>query len=163
MTPSPVTTRPATPGCRCHEFAADAPRRLWLADTTEHWTGQGKLYLCAIKGAYSNRIVGYSIDSWIKSRIAGNALNNAVVRVTRRPIVSYTPIRGPQSRSRKLVRTPAHHVMVGSMRRVGAAGDNAAIDSFFALPGRLPWPPIGIVSTVPCMSKDAQWRDRLGE
>ena len=47
-------------------FAATAPNRLWLADITEHRTIQareGKLYLCAIKDIYSNRIVGYSIDS----------------------------------------------------------------------------------------------------
>lgn len=30
-------------------FAADAPNKLWLTDITEHWTGEGKLYLCAVK------------------------------------------------------------------------------------------------------------------
>ena len=44
-------------------FTADAPDRLWLTDITEHPTAEGKLYLCAIKDVYSNRIVGYSIDS----------------------------------------------------------------------------------------------------
>ena len=39
------------------------PNQLWLADITEHRTGEGKLYLCAIKDVLSNRIVGYSIDS----------------------------------------------------------------------------------------------------
>src|SRR5690606_17364875 len=36
-------------------FTAGAPNRLWLADITEHWTREGKLYLCAIKDVYSNR------------------------------------------------------------------------------------------------------------
>ncbi|MBI5104418.1 MAG: hypothetical protein HZB46_05430 [Solirubrobacterales bacterium] len=45
-----------------HRFEADAPNQLWLADITEHPTAEGKLYICAIKDAYSNRIVGYSID-----------------------------------------------------------------------------------------------------
>ncbi|GAA4470718.1 hypothetical protein GCM10023094_00200 [Rhodococcus olei] len=44
-------------------FTADAPNRLWLNDITEHHTGDGKLYLCAVKDVFSNRIVGYSIDS----------------------------------------------------------------------------------------------------
>ena len=39
-----------------------APNRLWLTDITEHATGEGKLYLCAVKDVYSGRIVGYSID-----------------------------------------------------------------------------------------------------
>ncbi len=45
------------------DFTADAPNQLWLTDITEHHTDEGKLYLCAIKDVYSNRIVGYSIDS----------------------------------------------------------------------------------------------------
>ncbi len=63
-----------------HEFNAAAPNELWLTDITEHRTGEGKLYLCAIKDVYSNRIVGYSIDSRMKSRLAVAALNNAVAR-----------------------------------------------------------------------------------
>ena len=31
------------------DFTADAPNQLWLADITEHSTGEGKLYICAIK------------------------------------------------------------------------------------------------------------------
>ena len=61
-------------------FSAEAPNQLWLADITEHRTGEGKLYLCAIKDVFSNRIVGYSIDDRMKSRIAVSALNNAVAR-----------------------------------------------------------------------------------
>jgi transposase InsO family protein len=41
--------------------------------------------------------------------------------------------RGSQFRSRKLVHQLNRHAMVGSMGRVGAAGDNAAMESFFAL------------------------------
>jgi putative transposase len=62
------------------DFTADALNELWLADITEHWTGEGKLYLCAIKDVYSNRIIGYSIDSRMKSRLAVAALGNAVAR-----------------------------------------------------------------------------------
>ena len=38
-----------------------------------------------------------------------------------------------QFRSRKFVRSLSRHEMVGSMGRVGAAGDNAAMESFFSL------------------------------
>ncbi len=41
--------------------------------------------------------------------------------------------RGSQFRSRKFVRELHRHDMVGSMGRVGAAGDNAAMESFFGL------------------------------
>ncbi|WP_244602224.1 transposase, partial [Mycolicibacterium sp. NCC-Tsukiji] len=49
------------------DFTAEGPNQLWLSDITEHRTGEGKLYLCAIKDVFSNRIVGYSIDSRMKS------------------------------------------------------------------------------------------------
>jgi putative transposase len=62
------------------DFTAAEPNELWLSDITEHRTGEGKLYLCVIKDVFSNRIVGYSIDSRMKSRLATTALNSAVAR-----------------------------------------------------------------------------------
>jgi len=44
------------------QFRAPGPNRIWLTDITEHPTGEGKLYLCAVKDVWSNRIVGYSIS-----------------------------------------------------------------------------------------------------
>ncbi|AOD20929.1 integrase [Rhodococcus sp. p52] len=114
-------------------FTADAPNTLWLTDITEHRTEEGKLYLCAVKDVYSNRIVGYSISDRMKSRLAVTALESAVAR---RDSVAGCVVhsdRGSQFRSRKFVRALARHDLVGSMGRVGAAGDNAAMESFFAL------------------------------
>lgn len=116
-----------------HEFNADGPNELWIGDITEHRTGDGKLYLCAFKDVYSNRIVGYSIDSRMKSRLAVAALNNAVARRGGVAGCIVHTDRGSQFRSRKFVRALNRHHMVGSMGRVGAAGDNAAMESFFAL------------------------------
>jgi putative transposase len=66
------------------KFAATRPNELWLTDITEHWTGEGKLYLCAIKDVFSNRIVGYSIADNMTSALAVNALRMAIWR--RRPV-----------------------------------------------------------------------------
>ena len=41
--------------------------------------------------------------------------------------------RGSQFRSRKFQQALRHYGLVGSMGRVGAAGDNAAMESFFAV------------------------------
>lgn len=116
-----------------HEFAAEGPNQLWLTDITEHRTAQGKLYLCAIKDVFANRIVGYSIDSRMESSLAVNALNNAVaMRGDVAGCVVHSD-RGSQFRSRKFLRALTRHGLVGSMGRVAAAGDNAAMESFFAL------------------------------
>ncbi len=115
------------------DFTATGPNQLWLTDITEHRTAEGKLYLCAIKNVFANKIVGYSIDSRMKSSLAVNALNNAVaIRGDIAGCVVHSD-RGSQFRSRKFLRALAAHRMVGSMGRVGAAGDNAAMESFFSL------------------------------
>ena len=51
-------------------FTADAPDRVWLTDITEHPTIEGKLYCCAIKDVFSNRIVGYSIAERMTAQLA---------------------------------------------------------------------------------------------
>jgi transposase InsO family protein len=113
-------------------FTADAANRLWLTDITEHPTGEGKLYLCAVKDVHSGRIVGYSIDSRMKASLAVAALRNAIrLREPAGTIVHSD--RGSQFRSRKFVKALRHHGLVGSTGRVGACGDNAAMESFFAL------------------------------
>ncbi|MCU1639209.1 MAG: family transposase [Microbacteriaceae bacterium] len=114
------------------EFTAGRANELWLTDITEHWTDEGKLYLCAIKDLWSNRIVGYSIDSRMTADLAVSALRNAVaLRGTDQTVLHSD--RGSQFRSRKFVELLRHEGITGSMGRVGACGDNAAMESFFAL------------------------------
>ena len=115
------------------DFTAAAPNQLWLTDITEHRTGEGKLYLCAIKDVCSNRIVGYSIDGRMKARLAVTALDNAVARRGDVAGCILHSDQGSQFRSRKLQRALTRRRMVGSMGQVGSAGDNAAMESFFAL------------------------------
>ncbi|SDV00691.1 Transposase InsO and inactivated derivatives [Microlunatus sagamiharensis] len=116
-------------------FTADAPNVLWLTDITEHWTAEGKLYLCAIKDVCSNRIVGYSISDRMKAALAVDALNSAAAR-RGHDVVAGCVVhsdRGSQFRSRKFVAALHAHGLRGSMGRVASAGDNAAMESFFAL------------------------------
>ena len=81
----------------------------------------------------SNRIVGYSIDERMKARLAVAAINNAVARRGDVAGCIFHTDRGSQFRSRKVHRALTRHRMVGSMGQVGSAGDNAAMESFFAL------------------------------
>lgn len=81
---------------------------------------------------FSNRIVGYSIDERMTAELAVNALRMAVQR--RCPVgTTVHSDRGSQFRSRRFVLALSRAGLVGSMGRVGAAGDNAAMESFFAL------------------------------
>lgn len=114
------------------DFTASNLNELWLVDITEHWTDEGKLDLCAVKDVHSNRIVGYSIDSRMTAELAVAALRNAVA--LRNPVgTTQHSDRGSQFRSRKFVELLRQTGITGSMGRVGARADNAAMESFFSL------------------------------
>ncbi len=114
------------------DFTADAPNVKWLTDITEHPTALGKLYLCAIKDCYSNKVVGYSIDSRMKSSLALAALRNAITLRDPAGAIVHSD-RGSQFRSKPYRRQLRNNGLTGSMGRVGACGDNAAMESFFSL------------------------------
>ena len=135
----PKRSKAGQPGTPSHDdlvrrdFTADAPNELWLSDITEHWTREGKIYCCAIKDVFSNRIVGWAIDERMKARLVVAAIEMAVARRGDVAGCILHSDRGSQFRARKVHRTLARHGMVGSMGQVGSAGDNAAMESFFAL------------------------------
>jgi transposase InsO family protein len=79
------------------DFTAAQPNTLWLVEMSEHWNGEGKLYLCAIKDCFSNKIVRLLHRLAHEGpRLAVNALNNAVARratiAPMWPAASSTPI-----------------------------------------------------------------------
>jgi putative transposase len=88
--------------------------------------------VCCVKDVYSRRIVGYSIGDRMKASLAVRALRHAIHQ--RHPYGTIVHAdRGSQFRSNAYVRTLKNNGLVGSMGRVGACGDNAAMESFFAL------------------------------
>ena len=139
-----VTTRKGrrgagkTPGPAVHDdlvqrdFAAAALNEMWLTDITEHPTGEGKLYMCAVKDVYSGRIVGYSIDGRMTSALCVSALRYAIALRNPSGTIVHSD-RGSQFRSRAFVGIITRNGLRGSMGRVGACADNAAMESFFSL------------------------------
>jgi putative transposase len=131
-------SRRARPGEPVHDdlvrraFGAKVPNELWYTDITEHPTAEGKLYLCAVKDAFSGRIVGYSMDSRMKASLAVAALRNEIGLRSPLGTVVHSD-RGSQFRSGKFVRLLRNHGLVGSMGRTGTCADNASMESFFAL------------------------------
>jgi len=115
------------------KFTADAPNKLWLTDITEHYTREGKLYNCSIKDAFSNKIVGYAMAPRMKARLAVDALDMAVTHRGYPTGVIVHSDRGSQFRSNKFTKALKKYDLKGSMGRVGACGDNAAMESFFSL------------------------------
>ena len=114
-------------------FTAPAPNRVWLTDITEHPTAEGKLYACVIKDVCSIRIVGYATSDRMTANLATSALRSAVARRRPRGTVVVHSDRGGQFRSRAFRAVLKANDLTGSMGRVSSAGDNAAMESFYAL------------------------------
>jgi putative transposase len=128
-----------SPGPAVHDdlvrrnFTAAGLDQVWVTDITEHPTLEGKLYLCSIKDLCSNRIVGYAIDDRMTAQLAVHALRSAIARRQPRDTLVVHSDRGSQFRSRAFRAVLAAAGLRGSMGRVAAAGDNAAMESFFSL------------------------------
>ncbi len=115
------------------DFTAQRPNQVWVTDTTEHPTVQGKLYCCAIKDLFSNRIVGYALDERMTAQLAVTALRTAVARRQPTGVVVVHSDRGSQFRARSFRAVLTAAGLQGSMGRVASAGDNAAMESWHAL------------------------------
>ncbi len=113
-------------------FNAKRSNQLWLTDLTEHPTSEGKIYICAIKAVYSNRIVGYSIDDGMTANPAVSALRNSVGNRNPLGTVIHSD-RCSQFRSNLFVAELKRQGLTGSMGRVGASADNASMESLFSL------------------------------
>ncbi|SFU08496.1 Integrase core domain-containing protein [Geodermatophilus amargosae] len=79
-----------TPGPAVHDdhvqrnFTAQRPDQVWVTDITEHPTAEDKLYCCAIKDLFSNRIVGYAMDERMTAQLAVTALRRPWPGASRR-------------------------------------------------------------------------------
>ncbi len=168
---SPPTTargKPASPGRRStttcsptststagsHDFTAPSgPNQVWLTDITEHPTREGKLYLCAVKDCYSNKIVGYSIDSRMKSSPL-LALRNAIALRSPQGTIVHTD-RGSQFRSKKVVRLLKNNGLRGSMGRVGAGGQRGHGVASSRCCRRTSWTPAAGTAARNCASRSS--------
>jgi transposase InsO family protein len=130
----PRSGPPVTDDLLQRYFEAEELDVAWVSDITEHPTDEGTWYFCGIKDLCSTRIVGYATSARMTSPLVCRALQNAVD--LRRPDPDRTIIhsdRGGQYRSQRFQKLCRTHRLNQSMGRVGACGDNAAMESFFSL------------------------------
>ena len=132
--------RGKSPGPAVHDdhirrdFTSGEPNRKWVTDITEHPTAtQGKIYCFAVKDLFSNRIVGYAISDRMTADLAVAALRTAIARRNPAGVVIVHADRGSQFRARSFQAVLKNAGLQGSMGRVASAGDNAAMESFWAL------------------------------
>jgi putative transposase len=60
------------------DFVAPGPNRLWVADITYIPTWAGFLYLAVVLDAFSRRIVGWAMETHLRTELVLEALNMAL-------------------------------------------------------------------------------------
>ena len=114
------------------DFVADQPNKVWLADITYIPTREGFLYLAFILDTHSRRIVGWSMNSHLRTELVVDALEMAVWK--RKPVAGlvHHSDRGVQYTAISFGKRLEEVGIVPSMGRTGTALDNAMAESFIA-------------------------------
>lgn len=113
------------------QFAASGPDRLWVADITYIPTWSGFLYLAVVLDVWSRRIVGWAMETHLRTELVLNALNMALVQRRPREVIHHSD-RGCQYTSYAFGKRCREMGVMPSMGSVGDAYDNAMAESFFA-------------------------------
>lgn len=112
-------------------FTATAPDQLWVADITYIPTWAGFLYLAVVLDAFSRRIVGWAMETHLRTEMVLDALNMALWR--RRPTsVIHHSDQGCQYTSIAFGKRCREAGVRPSMGSAGDCYDNALCESFFA-------------------------------
>jgi len=112
-------------------FVAPGPNRLWVADITYIPTWAGFLYLAVVLDAFSRRIVGWAMETHLRTELVLEALNMALAQ--RRPAgVIHHSDQGTQYTSIAFGMRCRESGVRPSMGSVGDCFDNAMCESFFA-------------------------------
>lgn len=122
--------RPA-PDLVSRNFVAAQPDQLWVADITYIPTGSGFLYLSVVVDAWSRRVVGWSMETHLRTDLVLQALNMALGQ--RRPTsVIHHSDQGTQYTAIAFGVRCKEAGVRPSMGSVSDAYDNAMCESFFA-------------------------------
>jgi putative transposase len=114
------------------QFNPSEANEVWVADITYIPTDEGWLYLAAVEDLYSRRIVGWSMDDNMESRLVVDALEMAVQRRLPGETLLAHSDRGSQYASEHYQRLLGRHGITCSMSRRADCWDNAPMESFFA-------------------------------
>jgi putative transposase len=112
-------------------FAASGPNRLWVADITYIPTWAGFLYLAVVLDVFSRRIVGWAMETYLRTELVLKALDMSLGQ--RRPAqVIHHSDQGSQYTSFAFGQRCEKAGVRPSMGSVGDCLDNAMCESFFA-------------------------------
>ncbi len=111
-------------------FATTQADKVWVADITYVATREGLLYLAFILDVHSRRIVGWAMESHLRTELVVDALRMAVWRRKPAPGLVHHSDQGVQYTSLSFGERLKEVGVKASMGRTGSALDNAMAESF---------------------------------
>lgn len=106
---------------------------VWISDLTYLPTGEGWLFLCAVRDGCSRRVVGWAVEDHLRTDLVEAALRRAVALRGELPQkVIFHADRGTQYTSQQLADTCTELPVIQSVGRTGVCWDNAAAESFWS-------------------------------
>ncbi len=131
-----VTTRRdaqarAVPDLVDRDFSVGGPDRLWVADITYVPTDAGWLYAAVVVDAWSRLVVGWAMETSLRSELVEKAMAMAVWRRRPKDVIHHSD-QGSQYTSYAFGKRCREAGVRPSAGSVGDAYDNAMCESFFA-------------------------------
>jgi transposase InsO family protein len=114
-------------------FTATRPNQLWVADLTYVATWRGFVYVAFVIDVFSRRIVGWRVDTTLRSDLALDALEQAVCARPDRDGLIHHSDRGVQYLSIRYTERLADAGIEPSVGTVGDSYDNALAESVIGL------------------------------
>ncbi|MGW3851663.1 IS3 family transposase, partial [Streptomyces fagopyri] len=129
------------------DFTASAPNRLWVTDLTMIATGEGPLWLSAIRDAFSRRVVAWETSTRADADLVLSSLEYALASREVEPgkLIHHAD-HGCQYTAIKLTTRLVRAGIEASMGSVGDSYDNALAENFEAPRGSRTAVPIGLKS-----------------
>ena len=113
-------------------FYAERPNRLWVADATYIPTWSGFLYLAIVLDVFSRKVVGWAMETQLRSELMLAAVDMAITMRQPRTGLIHHSDHGCQYTSYAFGKRCREAGIMPSMGTVGDAYDNAMAESFFA-------------------------------
>lgn len=123
----------AIPDLVKRRFDTGVLNAVWTSDITYLRTGEGWLYLAAVRDGHSRRVIGWAIADTLHTDVVESALTMAIA--LRGPLpekVIFHADRGCQYTSAQLARFARENNLLRSVGRTGVCWDNAATESLWA-------------------------------
>lgn len=123
---------PKAPNLLEQNFNVSKPCAVWVTDITQILTGEGKLYLAAVKDLYHKEIVGWAVANHMRTELCLEALRNAVIKHRPPKGLIHHSDQGSQYCSKDYIEEIEKYGMTRSMSRKGNCWDNACAETFFS-------------------------------